>query len=296
MPSGDSLEGTLKYLQYLLYQLGSFLSRRSPLWLSYWLAHRAGSISYFLRRKARLAVRENIQQVLGNSDEVSAKTKACFQNFAKYVVDFFRFPMINKENLSELITIEGKEHLDEALEHGKGVIALSAHLGHFELAGAALSLLGYQVNAVSLRQPNPFIDRLFIRQREKCGMKGIPFGSAARGCYRALQKGEIVALLGDRDIMGQGAKFFFFGKETTIPRGPISLALSTGAAILPGFAVRGKDNKFCLFIEKPFFVASTGNKEKDIMEATKKAIEILETYISRYVEQWGMFHRIWGGK
>jgi len=284
----------MKYLQYLLYQLASFLSRRSPLWLSYWLACRGGSVNYFLRRRARLAVRENIQQVLGDSDEVDAKTRACFQNFAKYVVDFFRFPMINKENLDKFITIEGKEHLDEALGYKKGVIALSAHLGHFELAGAALSLLGYQLNAVSLRQPNPLIDRLFIRQREKCGVKGIPFGSAARGCYQALRKGEIVALLGDRDIMGQGMRATFFGKETTVPRGPISLALSTGAAILPGFAVRGKNNRLCLFIEKPFFVTSTGNREKDIMEGTKKVIGILETYISRYVEQWGMFHRIWG--
>lgn len=288
------VKSTLKYLQYLLYQLGSFLSRRSPLWLSYWLARKAGSASYFLRKKARLAVRENIQQVLGDGDEVDAKARACFQNFAKYVVDFFRFPMINKESLDEFIIIEGKEHLDEALGYGKGVVALSAHLGHFELAGAALSLLGYQINAVSLRQPNPYIDRLFIRQREKCGVKGIPFGSAARGCYRALQRGEIVALLGDRDIMGQGTNATFFGKDTTIPRGPISLALSTGAAILPGFAVRGKNDRFCLFIEKPFFLTPTGNKEKDIMEATKKVIGILETYISRYVEQWSMFYRIWG--
>lgn len=284
----------MKYLQYLLYQLGSFLSRRNPLWFSYWLAERAGSASYFLRKKARLAARENIQQVLGKDAEVDTKTKVCFQNFAKYVVDFFRFPMINKENLDEFITIEGKEHLDEALGYGKGVVALSAHLGHFELAGAALSLSGYKINAVSLRQPNPYIDKLFIRQREKCEVKGISFDSAAMGCYRALRKGEVVALLGDRDIIGQGIKASFFGKETTIPRGPISLAMLTGAPILPGFAVRGKNNKFCLFIEKPFFVPKTGNKERDAMEATKKAIAALETYISRYVEQWGMFHRIWG--
>lgn len=284
----------MKYLQYLLYQLAGFLSRRSPLWLSYWLACKAGGVSYFLRKNARLAARENIQQVLGDNNKIDAKTKACFRNFAKYVVDFFRFPMINKENLNEFITIEGKEYLDEALGYGKGVIALSAHLGHFELAGAALSLSGYKINAVSLKQPNPYINRLFIWQREKCGVKGIPFDSAAMGCYRALRKGEIVALLGDRDIMGQGTKASFFGKETTIPRGPISLAILTGAAILPGFAVRGKNNKFCLFIEKPFFVPQTGNKERDAMEATKKVVAILETYISRYVEQWGMFHRIWG--
>lgn len=283
----------MKYLQYLLYRLASLISCRCPLWFSYWLACKGGSISYFLRRKARLALRENIQQVLGDKREVDAKTMACFQNFAKYVVDFFRFPVINKENLNEFITIEGKEHLDEAVGYGKGVIALSAHLGHFELAGVALSLSGYKINAVSLRQPNPYIDRLFVWQREKCGIKGIPFGSAAMECYRALRRGEIVALLGDRDITEGGIKTFFFGKETTIPRGPISLAILTGAPILPGFAVRGKNNKFCLFIEKPLFVPQTGNKEKDIMEGAKRVVAIMEAYISRYVEQWGMFHRIW---
>jgi KDO2-lipid IV(A) lauroyltransferase len=263
------------------------------LWLSYWLAERSGSISYFLRKRERASARENIQQVLGSNAKVDAKTKVCFQNFAKYVVDFFRFPIISKENLNEFITIEGKENLEEALGYGKGVVALSAHLGHFELAGAALALLGYKINAVSLRQPNPYIDKLFIGQREKCGVKGISFDSAAIECYRALRKGEIVALLGDRDIMGQGIKAFFFGKETTVPRGPVSLAILTGAPILPGFAVRGKNNKFCLFIEKPFFVPKTGNKERDEIEATKKVIGVMEIYISRYVEQWGMFHRIW---
>lgn len=283
----------MKCIQYLLYRLASFLSRVSPLWLSYWLAIKFGTIAYFLRKEVRIVARENMQQVLGDDDKIDSKTKACFRNFAKYLIDFFRFPIINKENLDEFITIEGKEHLDEALGHGNGVIALSAHLGHFELAGAALSLSGYKINAVSLKQPNPYIDRLFVWQRKKCGVKGIPFDSAAMGCYRALRKGEVVALLGDRDIMGQGIKTLFFGKETTIPRGPISLAMSTGAAILPGFAVRVKNNKFCLFIEKPFFVPQTGNKEKDAMEAIRKYVLIMETYINRYVEQWSMFHRIW---
>lgn len=285
-------------MKYLIYQLIRFISFWMPLRIAYWLGERVADIRYFFCEESRKAIEDNLKQVLGEGSEkeIKHKDRKVFQNFAKYIVDFSRFRRINRSNLEKFITIEGIENLQRSFAARKGVIALTAHLGNWELGGVTLAILGYPLNAVALSHEEASVDRLFVQQRTRKGVKVIPFGMAAKRCYQALRRNEMVALLGDWDIKSQGVRVPFFGKLTTLPRGPAILSLKTGAAILPGFTIRQKDNRFKLFLEKPIFPESTGHKEEDVKKLSNQVSKILESYIRRYPEQWFLFHKVWPEK
>lgn len=285
-------------MKYLLYQLIHFVSFWLPLRAAYWLGERVADIHHSFSKKSRKVIEDNLRQVLGegSEEEIKGKARKVFQNFAKYIVDFSRFRRLNRSNLEKFITLEGIGNLQRSFAAKKGVIVLSAHLGNWELGGVALAILGYPINAVALNHKEVSVNRLFVQQRMSKGVKVIPFGMAAKRCYQALRRNEMVALLGDWDIKSQGVRVPFLGKLTTLPRGPAILSLKTGAAILPGFTIREESNRFQLSFEKPIFPEPTGYQEEDVERLSSQVSKILESYIRRYPEQWLLFHEMWPGK
>lgn len=282
-------------IQYLLYKLAMWLVLRQPLKLSYAMASSIALLQYSFCRRDRLVVINNLKVILGTDDEkiIVPHAKKVFINFAKYLVDFLRFSVFDKEYVAKFIKIEGSQNLDEGFKRGKGVIALTGHMGNWELAGAVTALLGYPVNAVALSHKHKKVTELFIKQREKTGVRVIPLGVAVRKCFTALWNNELIGLLGDRDFTGSGIVVEFLGKQVRMPKGPAMFALKTGAAIIPTFIIRQPDDSYKMFYEKPIEYTPTKNNDEDMKVLTKKIVTVIENIIRRYPEQWFMFREFW---
>lgn len=238
---------------------------------------------------------DNLRAVLDAPDDraLNRIAKEVFVNFAKYLVDFFRFSKLDRNYIESNVKIVGKDNLDEALKRGKGVIALTAHIGNYELGGAIVALLDYPLNAVALDHKNKLVNNFFVRQRQIVKIKVISMGAALKRCYECLTKGEMLALLGDRDFSNRGVRLKFFGRDSLIPRGPAVLRLRTGASILPVFIVRLPDDTFQLSFERPISYSPTGDFEYDVRQVTERCIGVIEEYVRRYPSQWFMFARFW---
>jgi KDO2-lipid IV(A) lauroyltransferase len=216
-----------------------------------------------------------------------------FRNFAKYLVDFFRFSTIDKEYIKQNIQLQNLGYFDQVLKEGRGVIAVTAHLGNWELGGIVIALLGYPFSAVALVHKDKRVNAFFNAQREGRGMKVIPFGKAARQCLKVLAKNEILALAGDRDFAGKGLIIDFFGKPTFLPMGPAAFAQKTNARIVPGFMLRNKDDTFTLRMEKPIEVSPGAGNKNDLLALVQQYKVIIEDYIRKYPDQWYMFRKFW---
>ena len=254
-----------------------------------------GKAYFYLVPARRRRVEENLSHVLGRpvDDPVLKKTaRRAFGNFGMVVVDFLCMGRLSDEDLLGMVEVEGRENLDKGMDRGKGVLAVSGHLGNWELGAAAIAVMGYPLNAITLSHGDPRIDRIFVKRRADRGVKVIPMGMAVKRSFRAVRDGEAVAVMGDRDIMAHGARVPFFGCETTVPRGPAVMAQRTGAAIVPTFAVWEED-RYRLCFEEPIIPCPDGDPEKNLKELTAKVIGVLERYISRYPDQWSMFYRMW---
>lgn len=274
---------------YILYRIGQVIALHLPLKIAYKLAVFLSDLRYIFAHKDRRAVEENLKAIFPEKSErqICKIRLRMFRNFAKYLVDFFRFPKLDMEYIKRNIKIENIHYIDEALAAGKGVITVTAHLGNWELGGTVIALLGYPLWAVALPHKHKKVDNFFNFQRESKGIKIIPLGKAARTCLNILRENKVVALVGDRDFSGMGLTIDFFGKLTLLPEGPAAFSLKTGATIVPGFMLRNKDDSFTLKFEKPL------NDDKDLLKLIEQYKIIIEDYIRKYPDQWYMFRRFW---
>jgi len=281
-------------IDYLIYRIGIFLAFHLPLRIAYKLAIFVADLRFLVSKSDRRAVIDNLKVILNKSDkETFIIARDVFRNFAKYLVDFFRFSKIDDKFVSEYLTVKNAKYVDEALRKGKGVIVVAAHLGNWEMGGVMLSKIGYKTSVIALDHKNKLINNFFIGQRSVLGVNVISIGIALRNCFKALKRNEVLAILGDRDFSVHGVETKFFGKEALMPKGPATFSIRAGAPIVPGFLLRNSDDTFTLVFEKEVGYQLTGDFEKDVKSVTEKIIGILEDYIKRYPDQWYMFRRFW---
>lgn len=285
-------------IEYGAYWLAGWISRTIPRHFAYWLALRISDLYFFLDRKGREAVMANLQQVMAfrgrhpTKRELRLTARTTFQFFGKYLVDFFRFQRLDEADIRRLVKIEHPEFVEQAWRAGKGVVAVTAHLGNWEIGGAALAGMGCPMNVVALRQPSKKLNDFFQKHRRRRGMTVVPLGSSVKRLVAALRRNEFVALLGDRDYSEHRDFSSLCGMPTCLPHGAAWLAAKTGAVILPGFVLREEDDTFLMKLFPPI-VPVPGMTQDEIQ---RKIGEALEDAISAYPHQWFMFQKVWDGK
>jgi lauroyl/myristoyl acyltransferase len=161
---------------YLLYRIGQFIALAVPLKVGYKIAVLCSDTHHLFADKDRRLVQENLKAIFPNKSakELKKIRITMSRNFAKYLVDFFRFEKLDKEFIKKNIRIENIHHFNQALNKGKGVIALTAHLGNWELGGVVIALSGYPFWAVALPHKDKKVDDFFNSQRISKGVNVIP--------------------------------------------------------------------------------------------------------------------------
>jgi KDO2-lipid IV(A) lauroyltransferase len=218
-----------------------------------------------------------------------------FDSYARYWVESFRLPTLSKRTVAAGMRVEGFEHIEAGLARGNGIILALPHLGGWEWAGRWMADIGHQMTVVVEAIEPPELLEWFADLRQKLGMTVVPLGpDAARTVLNALSSNQIVCLLCDRDIQGGGVEVEFFGERTTLPAGPATLSLRTGAALLPTavyFTKRGREH-FGL-IRPHLTIAREGKLRDDVGRLTQALAHELEVLIRRAPEQWHMFQPNW---
>jgi KDO2-lipid IV(A) lauroyltransferase len=277
-----------------------FLTQHLPLSLVNRIAVVAGDLVYLFWRSGRGNVLDNLRHVLGpeaTEKEISDTARRCFRNYLRLLVDFARATRMDAAITEAQVRGTGWEHLDEAFEHGKGVLLVGTHLGSWEVAGVILANRGYRVNAVSETLGNERINRMATRSRSERGIRLIPMEYALKRAYGALRQNEAVGLVTDRPLPEEeGTLVEFFGQRIAWPTGPAVLALRTGARMVTGYLVRSEDEGYVGEILPAIKVESTGDSDADVQRITQAVVRIQEELIRRYPDQWFMFRRMWATK
>jgi len=283
--------------RYGVLRLVLILARFVPMRLGYFLAECAGDVLFLLSARYRSVVSNNIKRVTGlEQDErtLRRKVRTVFRNATKNYFDLTKLSRLDLENLEGNVTIEGWHHLAEAVTNSGGVIIATAHLGNFEHAAQVLALRGIEMTIfVEAFDSTPFL-RNIAKMRQRNGGRILSASiSALRDGLQILRHGGTMTMVCDRDIQGNGLKVNFFREETSLPYGAISLALRTGAVIVPAFSVRKPGNRFAIYIEPPLELVDIGNRNQSVKANLEKLVAIMEKYIRQYPEQWVVLEPIW---
>ncbi len=280
-------------IDWILYKIGKFIALVIPLKASYWIASLIGRARFYLSSKDRDIVLSNMKVIVSGADENTLRvlSREVFENFAKSIVDFFRFSKVDADFVQEHVEINNIEYLDSALKDYPGVIVVSAHLGNWELGGAVVSKKGYAFYGIALPHAHPRVNNFFNEQRQACGEHVIPIGVALRKIFTLLKSKNMVAFVADRDF-GRGGTFIdFFGKKSLVPTGAAKFSLKTRVPIVPVFMVRQGQDKFSLTFEKPVDFLDEKGDLKSEDEMINEYFSVIGEYIRQYPNQWYMFKK-----
>ncbi len=241
------------------------------------------------RRRMFANVSKAIGDTLRGPRECRALVWHAWRNFARSVLETSAVVHFPKEQIISTVKLEGEEHLKNALALGRGVLALSAHLGSFAIIGSRLAANGYPFSVVVKHPSDERFAELMNQYRAGVGVHTIsakPRREAVRGILRALRDNRIVMVIADEFKSG-GVTVNFMGQLSSAPRGPATLALRTGAVTLPVFAIRGPDGSLTLSVGAPIEPIRKQDLEESVAATTALFTRHLEMMIRRYPDQWG---------
>jgi lauroyl/myristoyl acyltransferase len=222
---------------YFAYRAGAELARVVPEPIAVPFTRAASSVAPAVLAQRRRQVERNLRRIHGpdyGGRELQRAVAATFDSYGRYFYELFVLPTRSQTWVDTHFHCNGADHIRAAVDRGHGAVMALPHLGNWDLAGAWLAGQGYTVTVVAEPVEPPELFEWFVRTRAQLGMRVIPLSrTAGTEVLRALQAGEVVCLLCDRDLTGDGVDVEFFGERTTMPGGPAMAALRTGAPILP---------------------------------------------------------------
>ena len=175
-----------------------------------------------------------------------------------------------------------------------GVVGVSAHLGAWELSGAAIGSRGYQI--LAKRYEDPAEQGLVAGIRERLGLRLIYQDQSLMRVIRLLRDQQMVTLLADLDIrIMDGIHVPFLGELAHTTTAPVRMALKTGSSLLPYFLVKS-GTSYRFEWDDPIRVTDPElplDEEEKIVQLTRRMNESLERAIRRHPEQWVWMHRRW---
>jgi KDO2-lipid IV(A) lauroyltransferase len=210
-------------------------------------------------------------------------------------VEFARFPRLTKDNIEELVILDGHENFLEGHRRGKGVLYLTGHIGAWELSSFAHALYGYPLHYMARPLDNKRLDALVNQYRCASGNKPIFKNESARAMLKILKDSGTVGILADQNTLpAEGVFVDFFGKSACTTTGLARVALHTEAAVVPGYACWDETiRKYRLRFEPPVELIETGDAEQDVFENTQRFAKVIEEIIRKHPEQWVWIHKRW---
>ncbi len=257
-----------------------------------------GALAHRFLARVRATVAENQATVLGldvDTPLVGAATREAFARYARYWYDTFRLRGLPAGEVQRRTRVVGVEHIDAALEAGRGCIAVLPHLGNWDLAGHWMALAGYPIVAVAEVLEPPRLAELFVRHREELGMRIVPLGAGThvgQQLAKLLSDNWLVALVADRDLSARGVEVEMFGRTRRLPAGPALLSLTTGAPLLVCSTYTTRDG-WLVNIGPPLEIERTRSTREDVTALTRLMAEGFERSIAALPPDWHVFQPAW---
>jgi len=295
--SDEAADTFRERLAFHAYASVAWLGRTLPTHTGRAVFRLLGTLAFHLARGPRAVVAANQAQVIGRPVDdplVVASTREAFRSYGRYWYDTFALTSMGDEQMRAAFDWDGDQFLLEPTSRGQGVIAVLPHLGNWDACGRDMTARGLPVVAVAERLRPERLYRLFVREREANGVRVIGLGGAGvgRSLSAAIEEGNVLALLADRDLSGRGIRVQMFGATRRMPAGPAMLALSTGAPIVVVGCYQTTAGWRAIVRPLPM-PEPTGDRKTDARAITQRIAEAFERLIAAAPAEWHVFQPGW---
>ncbi len=287
-------------IKYYAYAALRPLIPRLPRRVFYAVATAMGNLNCRLHTVLREDVRRNYTLIFGDTHSPEAINRLVFDHFeqrAKFVLETLLYTQATDPRMDDWFVLEGNwEELRTVTATGRGLVIPLPHFGPYCLAAVKMAKYGAKLTDIAhdvsgSEDMSKYAKKLDDERHElfrQSGGEVIELSSFLRGVIAAVKRGEGVAVFFDSRPTAQMTEGIFMGKRCQLHRGPVQIALKTGAAILLMTGYRDEDNRIHVCYGGILEPIRTGNKEEDIRVNTQRIVDYHEQYLRRYPGQWIM--------
>ncbi len=257
---------------------------RLPLSVLHRIGALLGWVTYLSSGRYAARLRENLRHadVAHSEGEFRKLLRANVQEAGKGVMEL---PWVWRRPLEKVLTgvtqCEGWEHVEAAYAQGKGVIALTPHLGCFEII--SLFIASRLPITTMYRPPRwAFLDKLMHDGRARGQTKLAPTDlGGVRQMLKTLKQGGIIGVLPDQvPGNGEGEWVPFFGRPAYTMTLIARLIRSSGAAVVMCNSERLPHGKGYALHFVPLAIDTTLSIPGQINAALEK---VIRTYPEQYL-------------
>lgn len=214
-----------------------------------WAARAGGFVHYCLspaKRRQRAANTANAPPELPPSPPWRA-----FQHHALNVLELLRASSGKEARFANRVTLEGTEHIDRALQLGRGLVLATFHSGNWELAGLKLASAGYPITTIAGEQLRPGWSEQVKALKERFGIRMATRGASVRSLYRDVRSNRAIVLHIDGDLFEGGHDVTFLGRTVKVPRGPARMSRVLGCPVAFAYCRRTGWDRLHVVVEPP---------------------------------------------
>lgn len=282
---------------YVLIRFAVWFFRHLPRNAALAIASAFGQVMPFLTRRDYRRAREQLALAFGeekSEQEIRRIAREVFRILALNFIDTIRLKVMTTEEVNGVCIPHDMDRCFREYDRGRGIIALSGHVGCWEVMGTYLAGAGMKVDAIARKLYDTRLEELLLDTRESGGMNVISRGENTRQILRAFRDGHLVGMLVDQDIPNVKGEFAdFFGRPAYTPVAPAFLSLRYGVPIVPLFTCRDAVHNHHIFAGEPVTIEPTGDLERDVRLLTAASAKVTEDFIRKHPEQWVWFHQRW---
>lgn len=274
----------------LMWRLVRLLPERAV----YRLFDRLSARSYRRAERRRATVRENLAPLVPPA-ALEPTVREAFRSYGRYWAETFRMQDLASDELARRFTCRGCENIQAAYDAGTGGVLATPHLGNWDAGGRWVAERWPLTAVAEVLRPRKLFDR-FVEHRRRGGITIVPLVPGAdvtKQCLERLNKGEMVALVSDRDLSGSGVEVRMFGRRTKLPAGPAVLALRAGAPLIPACIYMEPGGRWLAHVMERIDTGVDPADPGAVQELTQRMARAFEVLIGRSPEQWHAFQRVW---
>jgi KDO2-lipid IV(A) lauroyltransferase len=254
-----------------------------------------GTVWGAVDRTRRSMARRHMSRVLGDGADVETASAEMMRAYGRYYAEAIWARAKRVEGMLAETEVVGLQRLLDARDAGTGMIVALPHMGNWEAAAPVAVSEGVPIVAVAEVLPNRRITDWFTEMRAEFGIEIVLATGRVevmRQLEQAIADNKAVALLSDRDLKGKGVAVEFFGETTTLPPGPATLAVRTGAPLFP-VGCYFRDGGYRVVVHEALSVPEEGNRTEKVAAMTQTLAKELEEIISEAPQQWHLVVPNW---
>lgn len=248
--------------------------------------------------RARIAIHNALAAGVAADRAAAARIgRQCFQSFTRMVAEtVIARKRITRDNWAEFVTLEaGPEALAMLHDSRQGAIVASGHLGNWEVAARAVSMVR-PVSVIYRPLGNPYLERDLHGGRGGDQLHFISkYKASPLRFVKLLTGGDWLALMIDQHISepNQRVRVNFFGRPCWTTRSVAMMHLTTRMPLFVALAARVGPMRFKVHLAGPITWPRSGDRERDVLEITQALTLEIERIARRYPEQYLWGHRRW---